>query len=623
MKMIPLKNRILNSFILVILVLATSIALLGFYIIKKDIIERAQVQVENNLKVARSVYRAELDRIGQTLRIISLSRDIENLQMETGLHYIGVAYPDQLQDTQSEIVKAAAQRGEPVGGTRIIGPGELKTLPDSLQQRAAIPILFTQRARPTDQKILSSAMAKEYAIPIRSSGGDIERILYGGKVINRDYSFVDRIRSLVFGNEIYKEKPVGTVTIFQDDVRVATNVVDEQGSRAIGTRVSEEVYEKVVEGGKIWHDRAFVVTDWYKTAYEPIRDINQNVIGILYVGILEAPFTHLSRNIMILFITIVIAAVVLAVVFAFILASNISRPITEMRDATEKLATGTFDQDYEPKTDIRELNDLAKSFNHMAHRLHQREKSLKISNEKLVQSNKNYIDLIRFVAHELNGILGSAIMNTYSVRDGFLGMINFKQRKAIDSVARNLDYLAATVKKFLSLGRIERGELPVNKAHINLKKDVFDISLDSLSPVAARKEIQVTNRIDPALELDADPDLLKVVANNLISNAIKYGNPRGRVDVSCESQNGKIQVEVYNDGEPISAEQKDKLFRRFSRLDNPTTRREKGNGLGLYITRNIIASHGGKIWVEPRENGNSFIFNLEREENRVNANGNY
>ncbi len=623
MKMIPLKNRILNSFFLVILVLAGSIALLGFYIIKTDIIERAQSQVENNLKVARSVYRTEIDRIGQTLRIISLSQDLPNLQLETGLDYIGVVYPDQVNQAYSEIVKSAAQQAQPVGGTRIVSSSELETLPEMIQKRVAIPILYTQRARPTEQKILSSALAKEYAIPLLKPDGTLSRVLYGGKVINRDYSFVDRIRSLVFGNEFYNEKPIGTVTIFQDDVRVATNVVDEKGKRAVGTRVSEEVYEKVVEGGKLWHDRAFVVTDWYKTAYEPIRDINNNVIGILYVGILEAPFSNLSRNITILFLAIVIGAVALSVIFALILAGGISRPITQMRDATEKLATGEFDHDYEPATNIRELNDLANSFNQMAHQLHQREQSLKVSNEKLVQSNKNYIDLIRFVAHELNGILGSAIMNTWSVRDGFLGMINFKQRKAIDSVARNLDYLAATVKKFLSLGRIERGELPVNKTHINLKKDVFDISVDSLSAVAARKEIQVNNNIDPAIELEADPDLLKVVANNLVSNAIKYGNPHGRIDLSAAGQNGKIEVEVYNDGEPISTEQKGKLFRRFSRLDNATTKREKGNGLGLYITKNIIAAHGGTIRVEPRENGNSFIFNLEREESRVNANGNH
>ncbi len=72
-------------------------------------------------------------------------------------------------------------------------------------------------------------MAKEYAVPVLDSGGQVQAILYGGRVVNRDYSFVDRVREMVFGKEVYKDKPVGTVTIFLDDVRIATNVQDETG----------------------------------------------------------------------------------------------------------------------------------------------------------------------------------------------------------------------------------------------------------------------------------------------------------------------------------------------------------------------------------------------------------
>ena len=125
---------------------------------------------------------------------------------------------------------------------------------------------------------------------------------------------------------------------------------------------------------------------------------------------------------------------------------------------------------------------MAEAFNAMALGLKEREESLRVSNEKLADSNKSYIDLIGFVAHELKGILASAVMNAYAVRDGYLGMVNFKQRKAMDSVTRNLDYLDATVKKFLNLGRIERGELAVNKTGLNLKKDVFDVSISLAGP---------------------------------------------------------------------------------------------------------------------------------------------
>ena len=137
---------------------------------------------------------------------------------------------------------------------------------------------------------------------------------------------------------------------------------------------------------------------------------------------------------------------------------------------------------------------MAEAFNAMALGLKEREESLRVSNEKLAASNKSYIDLIGFVAHELKGILASAVMNAYAVRDGYLGLVNFKQRKAMDSVTRNLDYLDATVKKFLNLGRIERGELAVNKTSLNLKKDVFDVSINSLAPMAVKKGLQDRQR---------------------------------------------------------------------------------------------------------------------------------
>ena len=168
---------------------------------------------------------------------------------------------------------------------------------------------------------------------------------------------------------------------------------------------------------------------------------------------------------------------------------------------------------------------MAESFNDMTVGLKEREKSLRVSNEKLAALNKSYLDLIGFVAHELKGILASTMMNAYAVRDGFLGMVNFKQRKALDSITRNLDYLDATVKKFLSLSRIERGELPVNKTNLKLQKT--SSTLDRLAGAdGLKKGLKIANEISPDLLVKVDADLMQIVANNLVSNAIKYSRRR-------------------------------------------------------------------------------------------------
>jgi signal transduction histidine kinase len=71
-----------------------------------------------------------------------------------------------------------------------------------------------------------------------------------------------------------------------------------------------------------------------------------------------------------------------------------------------------------------------------------------------------------------------------------------------------------------------------------------------------------------------------------------------------------VQVEVYNDGRPLAADEQEKLFKRFSRLDSPEGRRVRGTGIGLFISRQIVERHGGKIWVEAKESGNLFVFTL-------------
>ena len=291
---------------------------------------------------------------------------------------------------------------------------------------------------------------------------------------------------------------------------------------------------------------------------------------------------------------------------------RISKPLTAIVNATARLSEGELGYEVDAKSEVDELNTLAHAFNCMSAKLKQREESLQIANEKLIEANQSYVHLISFVAHELKGMLASAVMNIYSVRDGFLGMVNFKQRKAIDSVARNLDYLTNIVRKFLNLGRIERGELSVNKVKVMLWDEVYKVSLESLSLMAERRHLTIDANIDKALEVQADLDLMQIVANNLVSNAIKYCQPEGHVTLTSTSEDQKIRIEVYNDSTPIPDEQKAKLFQKFSRLETAETKREKGTGLGLFITKQIVEAHGGKIWVQAQDHGNSFIFEIEK-----------
>lgn len=608
-----LKRKILFSFFTVILIFGFFVAILGYRLIKNNIIEKAQSQVKNDLKFAHAVYNGEIEKIKEELSLVSNNPDILELREKIGLDYLYfVNKEDEFNISKSEIVKQAFLGKKVVSGTRIIYREDLIKNNSQLYKKVEIEIRFTSKAKPTTMKVVDKAMVIECALPVIDKAGSFKGVIYGGRVINRDFALVDKIRDFVFENKLYNAKPVGTVTIFLDDTRIATNVLDKEGKRAVGTRVSQKVYEKVVGKGYSWVDRAFVVTDWYLTAYEPIRDVKDNIIGILYVGTLEKPFNDMRRNVFFVFLAVMLFSTLLAVFLSYILAAAISKPLTDLLSATSKISEGNMAYRITFNSSIKELNKLISAFNYMAQRLDENDKNLRVSNDKLANLNKSYLDLIGFVTHELKGILASTILNAYSVRDGFLGMINFKQRKSLDSITRNLDYLESTVKKFLNLSRIEKAELALNKKELLVKEDIFDLSLELFLKSAGEKEITFTNKLETGLKINADLDLLQIVANNLIGNAVKYGLPKGKVTLDSRDLGDKLEIEIYNDSRVISNEEREKLFKKFSRLDSPETKKVQGTGLGLFISKEIVEAHGGKIWFEPRENGNSVIFQIER-----------
>jgi len=639
MKTRKLRTRILISFLSIITVFVVSIAVLGFYVIKNYIIEQAQTRVRNDLNSARQIYRQEIENVKDIIRFTavrffikdtilandlgSLQKELEKIRQvelldvlsftdEEGKVLVRARNPSVTGDSQAqdEFVSSALSRMEVVAGTVIVPGEELKKEGPELAERAYVEFIPTPKAKPRSETEQTAGMMIKAAAPVFGYDHRLIGVLYGGILLNRNYDIVDRVKETVYLGIKYKGKDIGTATIFQGDVRVSTNVRCADGSRAIGTRVSEEVYEQVLAKGLPWIDRAFVVTDWYKTAYEPIRDLNGKVIGILYVGTLEKPFINMAKNVFLVFLAIVLIATSTAVVLALILAGIVSRPLTSMLDATNKLSRGNLGYEVDAETGTLELDILARSFNHMSVRLDEREQSLRISNENLAALNKTYLDLVGFVSHELKGVLASTLANAYSVLDGFYGVINSKQKAALCSVAKNLDYLAATLSKFINLSRIEKGELELNPAEVCLREDVFGPSLDAFAYEIAEKHMEVINDIQPNIKVKGDRDLLIVASNNLIGNAVKYGFDKGKVILGSKEVGNKTQIEIYNDSRPIQEQEKARLFKKFSRLDVPETREVKGTGLGLFITKEIIAKHGGDIWVEPREHGNSFIFQI-------------
>ncbi|MCI0476963.1 MAG: cache domain-containing protein, partial [Anaerolineales bacterium] len=465
-------------------------------------------------------------------------------------------------------------------------------------------------------------MMQSVAVPIIVDD-KIIGILQMGSLVNGASEKVDRIRDTVFANEQYRGKPLGTATIFMGDLRISTNVLDGQGTRAIGTRASPEVIQRVLIEGKPWTGRAWVVDTWYLAQYDPIRDPDGKVVGMLYVGELEQKYLDLRTQALALFLAVIFAGMLLAFIVFLMIVRSIVNPIQKLAYATTRLADGdlTYRVNGAHRLNSKdEVKNLASSFDEMAEQLQKQREEIKADhraleklNQDLQTTNRNYMEMLGFVSHELKNPLSSAIMNVHTVKDGYVGELNETQKAALESVAKSLRYFREMIANYLDLSRLEKGELRANPTRVALASDVVAPIVEGLARALQEKQMTLENGIPPALELEADRDLLRIVYDNLLSNAIKYGKEGGKIALAARANDAIVTLSVLNEGNGIPPDKMELLFKKFSRLSGAGYAGKKGTGLGLYICKEIVEKHGGKIWAESQVGAwTKFVFELPK-----------
>jgi two-component system NtrC family sensor kinase len=218
--------------------------------------------------------------------------------------------------------------------------------------------------------------------------------------------------------------------------------------------------------------------------------------------------------------------------------------------------------------------------------------------DELQAAGHKTLDLLGFVAHELKSPLASAVMSVHMVKDGYLGPIDPAQARALETAAQSLEYLQDMIRNYLDLSRLEKGELRANRTYFPLHTRVLQPVLAELEHPLARRQMAVENRIPTGKVVYADANLLRIVYENLLSNACKYGREGGRVLLEAEEGAGEVLLSVQNDGPGIAPEEVPLLFGKFSRLHHDEHAASRGTGLGLYICKEIVGEHGGRIGVQ-------------------------
>jgi two-component system NtrC family sensor kinase len=629
-----LKIKLFRSYALIVVLFAALSAGIGVRAILRRVVAEAQTRVRLDLGSAWAELDHTREQVEITLSFTATApvileavragrwedaearRRLEQIRLHASLDFLGMVGPDGLVTMRAtppyakgdvklrDAAVASALKGTVKTTFAVLSPTELAKEADGLTDRAFLELEDTPRARLTPRKVEDRGLAIVSAAPL-VDGGKVVGAVFGGMLLNRNFRLVDDIQNVVYKDDDYNGTPTGTTTLFLNDTRIATTVKRANGSRALGTRVSREVAERVLDSGESWVGEAFVVKDWYLSAYDPIRDGDGQIVGMLYVGLLKRPFVEYGRTFAVRFVLLSVFVLLVALIIAFISASRLANPIHRLVEASNGLVKGDRPSPVAASGACAETDRLIQAFNQMAATLAERE-------ERLKALNRSYMETLGFVSHELKSPVAAIMNYAYLLREKKLGPVAEKQEKALRSIESGSKRLVEMVRHYLNLSRIENGELKPVPTRVELVADVLEPLLAAVEPDALARGMKLANRIADDLVVRADLNMVREVFENLVGNAIKYGRDGGAIELTARPDGDRIRFAVRNEGPGIPPDRLGGLFQKFSRIEGaPGLRSQKGTGLGLFITRNIVEAHGGTIGVTSEKDGwTEFAFTL-------------
>ncbi len=243
-----------------------------------------------------------------------------------------------------------------------------------------------------------------------------------------------------------------------------------------------------------------------------------------------------------------------------------------------------------------------------------------ITREKIVERMKT--EFVSLAAHQLRTPLSATKWTLRMLLDGDLGPITEEQKDFIGKTYQSNERIIELINDLLNVARIEEGRYLYNPIPAVLEK-IIQSALDSSQGEIERKKIHLEFKKPkkklPKVMLDIEK--IELAIKNLLDNAIAYTQPGGRITIFLDYNKKKIKFSIQDSGIGISKEQQKRIFSKFFRGTNAIRAETDGTGLGLFIVKNIIESHGGEVWFESEENkGTTFHFTLPTETNLLRNN---
>jgi len=237
--------------------------------------------------------------------------------------------------------------------------------------------------------------------------------------------------------------------------------------------------------------------------------------------------------------------------------------------------------------------------------------SLIMQRDRLQDLNEAKDEFIMVASHQLRTPATAVKQYTGMMLEGYAGKMSKTQMNMLRAAYKSNERQLSIIEELLRVARIDEGKIELCKSSYNIVKQIEDVIQDQFAATREQKMDITFNKPDRKIIVNADKKMMRMVLENLMDNAEKYSYDGGRIIIDVSQDNEQTSISIKDEGVGILKKDHDKLFQRFSRIDNPLTVSVNGTGLGLYWVKKVLDLHEGSMEVVSKyKQGSTFIIRL-------------
>jgi signal transduction histidine kinase len=407
---------------------------------------------------------------------------------------------------------------------------------------------------------------------------------------NRDFSIALTVAASVSGADAVICNAKGSVVLCSDSPT---------GCSHQGMYVNQNYLNTVVANGgavntgvisNLYEDTRYVVA-------RPINDLNTGKnMGIVIVSSPVSSTLNILGRITDIFLFVALLVVVVAVLLITAFAQRLSRPLLDMSKAAYKFGHGDFTARVQTDgSSTQEMEELALSFNNMA--------------SSLQKSEYQRQEFVANVSHELKTPMTTISGYVDGILDGTIP--ETRRNHYLQIVSDETKRLSRLVRSMLDISQLQNQDIPEEKKmHFDLEEAVGQVLITFEKKINDKNlNVDVEFPEHPVYTI-ANRDYITQVVYNLLDNAVKFCPEGGTLGLKIRESDSKAYISISNTGDTIPPEELPLVFDRFHKLDKSRSKNRDGWGLGLYIVKTIVCSHGENISVTSREGKTEFTFTM-------------